>query len=478
MAGDPLPGPRCVRVALRAVMLACPLVISCGGDPAGPSGDSPEETVAAVIITPANVSLLSLGDTIRLLAAARDSRGGVLAGKSFAWASSDAATATVNTAGLVTAIANGTATVTATSEGVLGSASVAVQAATTGGLRLVTTTVGRNLDVDGYSVILNGVEIGEIGPDAERLLEDLEPGSHTVALAGQSDTCHEFYEYPISVTVVAGSVVDVPLGVECLGIPAEVYVAFSRGEFSVNPPTVNIAGLVEGVAEPLQLTFHPAADQSPDWSPGGTRLAFSRDGVIHVMSADGKELRAFTQGTNPDWSPDGTSIAYDNGSRTFVFEPDGTGASRFIGDGTAPAWSPNGNRIAVDHLVDPVQTDIFTMNSGSIGGRVNITNNSTRADREPSWSPDGSKMVFRRLNRSENTGYDIWIMNSDGSDPVEVFAEPGADINPEWLPDDRILFNPGRGGIAILVPSDGTLTPLVSDGAEIVNVHGTWRPAP
>jgi hypothetical protein len=452
-------------------------VLSCGGDPSGPSADDPDASAATVSVTPANVSLLLLGDTVRLSATARDSRGNALAGKTFTWASSDVSTATVDPAGLLTAIENGAATVTATTSGVVGSASVTVQAPTNGGLRLVTTTVGRNLDPDGYSAFLDGDDLGPIGLNASMTIEGLEPGPHTVELTGKSDTCHEFYDYPISVTVVAGSVVDVPLGIECLGIPGEIYVAFARSQFSANPPVVNIAGLVDGETDPVQLTFHPAADWSPDWSPDGTRLAFSRDGVIHVMSADGRELRSLERGTNPDWSPDGTRIAYDDGSRTFVFEPGVASGRTFIGDGTAPAWSPDGTRIAVDDLVTQNQTDIFTLSSSG-GGRLNITDNAMRADREPSWSPDGSRMVFRRLNRSENTGYDIWIMDSDGSDLVEVYARSGADINPEWLPDDRILFTPGLGGIAILDPGDGSLTFLVSDGAGILNANATWRPAP
>ena len=210
-------------------------------------------------MTPANASLLFLGDTVRLAATARDSHGGAVAGRTFAWASSDMGIATVNAAGLVTAIANGTATVTATTAGVTGSASVSVQAPTTGGLRLVTTTVGRNLDPDGYSAFLDGDDRGSIGPNASMTIENLEPGSHTVALTGLSVTCHEFYEYPISATVVAGSVVDVPLGVECLGIPAEIYLAFARSEFAADPPAVHIVGLVDGETEPVQLTFHSAA---------------------------------------------------------------------------------------------------------------------------------------------------------------------------------------------------------------------------
>jgi Tol biopolymer transport system component len=464
------------RLALILTLLGCPGVFSCGGDPAGPSSDPPP-SVASVTVTPADASLLALGDTVRLAAAARDSHGGAVAGRTFVWVSSDTGVATVNATGLVTAVSNGSSNVSATTGGVTGSASVAVQAPTTGGLRLMTTTVGRNLDPDGYSAFLDGNDLGSIGPNASMTIEGLEPGSHTVALTGQRDTCHEFYEYPISATVVAGSVVDVPLGVECLGILPEIYLAFARSEFAADPPAVHIMGLVDGEPEPVQLTFRPAADWSPDWSPDGTRLAFSRNGVIHVMSADGTELRSFEEGTNPDWSPDGTRIAYDNGTRTFVFEPDGAMGRTFIGDGTAPAWSPDGTRIAVDDLVTQNQTDIFTLSSNG-GSRVNITDNAMRADREPSWSPDGSRMVFRRLNRRENTGYDIWIMNSDGSNPVEVFAGPAADINPEWLPDDRILFAPGQGGIAILDPGDGSLTPIVNDDSRTTSANATWRPAP
>jgi len=434
-------------------------------------------TVTSVSVTPSDASLETVGDTVRLAAAARDSHGGVLAGRTFTWSSSAPSVATVSTAGLVTAVSNGTATVKATTGGVDGSASVSVQVPTTGALRITTTTVGRNLDPDGYTVILDGADMGAIGPDAAMTLQALEPGSHTVELTGQSDTCHEFYEYPVPVTVVAGSVVDVQLGVECLGIPAEVVLAFSQSRFAADTAVVNILGLADGDPEPIPITFHPASDWSPDWSPDGTRLAFSRGGVIHVLSADGTELRSFEEGRNPDWSPDGTLIAYDNGSRTFVFEPDGAPGRRFVGDGTAPHWSPDGTRIAVDDLVTQNQTDIFLM-SPSGANRINITDDISTADREPAWSPDGSQFVFRSLDRTESSGYDLWIMDSNGSNPVEIYAGQAADINPEWLPDDRILFAPGTGGIAILDPADGSLTLVVSDGPGIASGGPTWRPGP
>lgn len=424
-------------------------------------------------MTPSTASLLLLGDTVRLEAVARDAAGSALSGQVFTWSSSPESVATVSSTGLVTAVENGGVTITAATAGIVGSASVTIQAPTTGSLRLITTTVGRNLDPDRYTIQLDGTNIGPVGLDDTVTVGDLEPGPHSVALSGLSAECHDFTGEPILETVAAGLVTDILLGVECLGIPADISLVFARGR--QNPDSLNLVGLADGQTVPVALTFHPGFDRAPAWSPDGTRLAFSRNGVIHVMSVDGTELRSFEEGTNPDWSPDGTKIAYDNGSRTFVFEPDGAVGKTFIGDGTAPAWSPDGSRLAVDDLVTQNQTDIFLMSANG-GNRVNITDNAMRADREPAWSPDGSRIVFRRLNRSESTGYDLWLMNSDGSDPTELLVRPGAQVGPVWLPDDRILFN-SEGDILTFDLDTGAVEVVISGGS-VSYFEVTWRSVP
>ena len=81
--------------------------------------------VASVAVTPASASLL-IGQTSQLAAATRDSIGGTLSGRAVAWSSSNTAVATVSSAGVVTAIGAGTATITATSEGRSGTAAITV----------------------------------------------------------------------------------------------------------------------------------------------------------------------------------------------------------------------------------------------------------------------------------------------------------------------------------------------------------------
>ncbi len=84
----------------------------------------PAPRVLSLSVTPGR-SDLHVGDTMQLTANPRTT-GGTAAGVPVTWSTSDAAIATVTSGGLVTALAAGTATITATTEGVSGTAQVAV----------------------------------------------------------------------------------------------------------------------------------------------------------------------------------------------------------------------------------------------------------------------------------------------------------------------------------------------------------------
>ena len=81
--------------------------------------------VASVQVAPATASLLA-GSTQQLVVTARDSTGQALTGRTVSWATLNAAAATVNASGLVTGVSVGSATITATVEGVVGTASLTV----------------------------------------------------------------------------------------------------------------------------------------------------------------------------------------------------------------------------------------------------------------------------------------------------------------------------------------------------------------
>jgi len=82
--------------------------------------------VASVLVTPSTASMIIGGTPVQLTAVPRDPGGNALAGRTVQWSSASPAIATVSSTGLVTGIGPGTATISATSEGTVGNASVAV----------------------------------------------------------------------------------------------------------------------------------------------------------------------------------------------------------------------------------------------------------------------------------------------------------------------------------------------------------------
>jgi uncharacterized protein YjdB len=89
---------------------------------------APPAPVASVSVALAAGSL-NPGQTTQATATARDASNNVLAGRTIAWTSSNTAVATVTTSGVVTAIAVGSASITASSEGQSGSAVLTVTSA-------------------------------------------------------------------------------------------------------------------------------------------------------------------------------------------------------------------------------------------------------------------------------------------------------------------------------------------------------------
>jgi uncharacterized protein YjdB len=120
--------------------------------------------VSLVRINPASANML-VGGSVALTVQALDAAGGVVPGLSAAWQSSHPAIASVNTKGVVTAIAPGSATLTATVAGLSGVAAVTVQpqpvATVTVSPAKATVSVGKTVQLsatlrDGSGTTLTG----------------------------------------------------------------------------------------------------------------------------------------------------------------------------------------------------------------------------------------------------------------------------------------------------------------------------------
>lgn len=82
--------------------------------------------VGSVVVTPASFTLTRVGQQQALSASVMDAGGAVVAGAPVTWASSNTGVATVSDAGVVTAVGDGSATITATSKGASGTAAATV----------------------------------------------------------------------------------------------------------------------------------------------------------------------------------------------------------------------------------------------------------------------------------------------------------------------------------------------------------------
>ena len=113
-------------IRLSAALAGVALVWACGGDsPTAPPTPEPARP-ATVTVSPATADLTALGATVQLTAEVRDQNARVMAGATVTWSSGDTSVATVDASGLVTAVGNGTATITASAGSGQGTAEITV----------------------------------------------------------------------------------------------------------------------------------------------------------------------------------------------------------------------------------------------------------------------------------------------------------------------------------------------------------------
>jgi len=108
------------RLLVIPVALATLAACGGGGDPTGPAA------VASVEVSAPPRAIASLGETLTLTAAGKTGKGKAVGGLTFTWASSNPGVATVN-GGVVTAVGNGTTSISATTGSSTGSTQVTVQ---------------------------------------------------------------------------------------------------------------------------------------------------------------------------------------------------------------------------------------------------------------------------------------------------------------------------------------------------------------
>lgn len=217
-----------------------------------------------------------------------------------------------------------------------------------------------------------------------------------------------------------------------------------------------------------QLTDGPGYDHQPDWSPDGRFIAYAsyRDDAIELWLLDltSGRVRPLTANRNvnvePRWSPDGTRLAFvsttfnarwhihtievangEPGRVERLTEDQDSGLPRYyysaFDHSLSPTWSPDGSEILfVSNRGQVWGTGGFWRMKAAPGASAReIRYEETNWRARPDWSRDGKRVAYSSyLGRQ---WHQLWVMTDEGGDPFPLSYGEYDVTNPRWSPDGR-----------------------------------------
>jgi Tol biopolymer transport system component/uncharacterized protein YjdB len=201
------------------------------------------------------------------------------------------------------------------------------------------------------------------------------------------------------------------------------------------------------------LTRVDGIEDQPQWSPDGSKILFrgtvDDKSDLYTINVDGTGLVNLTAGVtqlsakaDPAWSPNGSHIVFTGvqGSsyKVWTIKSDGTDARQVTTDAgfdMYPTFSPDGQRIAFVryNAAAPVNGDDIMIVSANGGTPTRLALPGDQ--RTPAWSADGRFIAVTGTATAGRGVQEIYTMRADGSGLRLRTVNPGwgGGANPAWI---------------------------------------------